>query len=290
MTIILRDKAALSAWRSAVPSDQRVGFVPTMGALHQGHVSLMQQAREAADIVIVSIFVNPLQFGPNEDLSRYPRPIEADIAKLEAAGIDALFLPSVEDMYPQGASTMVVENLVSGPLCGAMRPGHFNGVTTVVLKLFNLVQPHLAIFGQKDAQQCAVIERMVRDLDVPVEIRRGHIVREADAEFAQCLSRPRGPRRRTADPPEPACRRSRLSRRRDRCAGARRHRHGYTCAIPPHRAAILGRPRSRKPRRHRPRRIARRPAGRRRASGDHAAHRQYADWWGLVRFAVNPRG
>ena len=180
MTIILRDKAALSAWRSAVPSDQRVGFVPTMGALHQGHVSLMQQAREAADIVIVSIFVNPLQFGPNEDLSRYPRPIEADIAKLEAAGIDALFLPSVEDMYPQGASTMVVENLVSGPLCGAMRPGHFNGVTTVVLKLFNLVQPHLAIFGQKDAQQCAVIERMVRDLDVPVEVRRGAIVREPD--------------------------------------------------------------------------------------------------------------
>lgn len=180
MTIILRDKAALSAWRSAVPSNQRVGFVPTMGALHQGHVSLMQQAREAADIVIVSIFVNPLQFGPNEDLSRYPRPIEADIAKLEAAGVDALFLPSIEDMYPQGASTMVVENLVSGPLCGAMRPGHFNGVTTVVLKLFNLVQPHLAIFGQKDAQQCAVIERMVRDLDVPVEIRRGPIVREAD--------------------------------------------------------------------------------------------------------------
>jgi len=143
-------------------------------------MSLMAQARGAADIVIASIFVNPLQFGPNEDLSRYPRPIEADIDKLEAAGVDALFLPSVEDMYPPGASTMVEETMVSGPLCGATRPGHFRGVTTVVLKLFNLVQPHVAVFGQKDAQQCAVIERMVRDLDVPVDILRGPIVREAD--------------------------------------------------------------------------------------------------------------
>ncbi|UYN98541.1 MAG: pantoate--beta-alanine ligase [Devosia sp.] len=180
MTHILRDKAALRSWRAALPPDRRLGFVPTMGALHDGHMSLMVQARAASDVVITSIFVNPLQFGPNEDLSRYPRPIEADIARLEAAGVDALFLPSVEDMYPQGASTLVEENLVSLPLCGAERPGHFRGVTTVVLKLFNLVQPHVAVFGQKDAQQCAVIERMVRDLDVPVEIKRGPIVREAD--------------------------------------------------------------------------------------------------------------
>lgn len=180
MTLILKDKSALKAWRSAVPADRKVGFVPTMGALHDGHVSLMRQAREAADVVIASIFVNPLQFGPNEDLSRYPRPIEADIEKLEAAGVDALFLPSVEDMYPQGASTYVDESMVSLPLCGAERPGHFRGVATVVLKLFNLVQPHVALFGQKDAQQCAVIERMVRDLDVPVDILRGAIVREAD--------------------------------------------------------------------------------------------------------------
>ena len=180
MTIILRDKASLRAWRAKVTEGTRVGFVPTMGALHEGHMSLMAQARSVADVVAASIFVNPLQFGPNEDLSRYPRPIEADIAKLEAAGVDALFLPTVEDMYPTGASTLVEETMVSGPLCGAMRPGHFKGVTTVVLKLFNLVQPHVAVFGQKDAQQCAVIERMVRDLDVPVEIVRGAIVREAD--------------------------------------------------------------------------------------------------------------
>lgn len=180
MTLILRDKASLRAWRAKLTEGTRLGFVPTMGALHAGHMSLIAQAREAADIVIASIFVNPLQFGPNEDLSRYPRPIEADIEKLEAAGVDALFLPSVEEMYPDGASTLVEETLVSGPLCGATRPGHFRGVTTVVLKLLNLVQPHVAVFGQKDAQQCAVLERMVRDLDVPVDILRGPIVREAD--------------------------------------------------------------------------------------------------------------
>lgn len=180
MTIILRSIAEVRAWRKALPQGQKLGFVPTMGALHQGHMSLMAIARQHADKVIASIFVNPLQFGPNEDLSKYPRPIEKDIALLEAAGVDALFLPPVEELYPQDSSTIVLEEAVSTHLCGASRPGHFRGVTTVVLKLFNIVAPDLAVFGQKDAQQCVVIERMVRDLDVPVEIIRGPIVREAD--------------------------------------------------------------------------------------------------------------
>lgn len=180
MTIVLRTVAEVRNWRSALPASAVVGFVPTMGALHDGHMSLVEIARGRGDATIVSIFVNPLQFGPNEDLDKYPRPIEKDLALLEVAGVDAVFLPSAEALYPDGASTFVVEERVSGPLCGALRPGHFRGVTTVVLKLFNIVGPNFAVFGQKDAQQCAVIERMVRDLCVPVEIVRGPIVREAD--------------------------------------------------------------------------------------------------------------
>ena len=180
MTVVLRTIAEVRAWRRALSPDQTIGFVPTMGALHAGHVSLMELAKQRAAVTIASIFVNPLQFGPNEDLAKYPRPIERDLALLDAAGVDAVFLPEVVELYPEGASTFVVEETVSGPLCGAIRPGHFRGVTTVVLKLFNIVQPDLAVFGQKDAQQCAVIERMVRDLAVPVEIVRGPIVREPD--------------------------------------------------------------------------------------------------------------
>lgn len=180
MTVILRTIAEVRAWRDQLPAGRTLGFVPTMGALHEGHMSLMAIARQRADVTIASIFVNPLQFGPNEDLSRYPRPIEKDIALLEAAGVDALFLPPVEELYPDGASTVVLEEAVSTHLCGASRPGHFRGVTTVVLKLFNIVTPDFAVFGQKDAQQCVVIERMVRDLDLRVKIVRGPIVREAD--------------------------------------------------------------------------------------------------------------
>lgn len=180
MITILRTIAEVRQWRKHIATGQTLGFVPTMGALHEGHMSLMGIARQHADHVIASIFVNPLQFGPNEDLSKYPRPIEKDIALLEAAGVDALFLPSVQELYPDGASTVVLEEAVSTHLCGASRPGHFRGVTTVVLKLFNIVTPDLAVFGQKDAQQCVVIERMVRDLDVPVKVIRGPIVRETD--------------------------------------------------------------------------------------------------------------
>ncbi|WP_332689353.1 pantoate--beta-alanine ligase [Devosia sp.] len=180
MTTILRTIAEVRAWRDQVPSGERVALVPTMGALHAGHMSLMELARRRAGVTIASIFVNPLQFGPSEDLSKYPRPVEHDIALLKAAGIDAVFLPPVDELYPDDASTFVVEESVSLPLCGAVRPGHFRGVATVVLKLFNIVTPDLAVFGQKDAQQCVVIERMVRDLNLRIDIVRGLIVREPD--------------------------------------------------------------------------------------------------------------
>jgi pantoate--beta-alanine ligase len=180
MTTILRTITEARAWRDRVPPGEKVALVPTMGALHAGHMSLMDLARRRAGVTIASIFVNPLQFGPSEDLSKYPRPVEKDIALLAAAGIDAVFLPSVEELYPDDASTFVVEESVSLPLCGAVRPGHYRGVATVVLKLFNIVTPNLAVFGQKDAQQCVVIERMVRDLNLRIEIVRGPIVREPD--------------------------------------------------------------------------------------------------------------
>lgn len=180
MTVILRSVADVRAWRKGLPTGKKLGFVPTMGALHAGHLSLIELARQRGDFTIASIFVNPLQFGPSEDLARYPRPIEKDRALLEEAGADALFLPAVADLYPDGASTFVVEEDVSSPLCGAGRPGHFRGVATIVLKLFNIVQPDFAVFGQKDAQQCAVVERMVRDLNMSVDIVRAPIVREAD--------------------------------------------------------------------------------------------------------------
>lgn len=177
---ILRTTAELRAWRKSLSSHETVGFVPTMGALHAGHLSLVEQSKESCTRTIVSIFVNPTQFGPNEDLSRYPRPFEADCALLEKSDTDAVFSPGSDEMYLKDASTFVVEEKVSIPLCGEFRPGHFRGVATVVLKLFNLVQPDTAFFGQKDAQQCAVIERMVRDLAVPVQIIRGETVREPD--------------------------------------------------------------------------------------------------------------
>ena len=152
-----------------------------MGFLHEGHLSLARVAREnGADFIVVSIFVNPLQFGPNEDFDRYPRDEERDRKLLEREGVDLLFLPTVDVMYPPDATTRVVVTGVAEPLEGERRPGHFNGVATVVLKLFNIVQPDFAVFGRKDAQQCEVIERMVRDLDVPVRLIFGETIREHD--------------------------------------------------------------------------------------------------------------
>ena len=178
--LILRTLEELRAWRRQLEPRARIGFVPTMGALHEGHLSLIRQARSTGDITVVSIFVNPLQFGPKEDFSHYPRPFELDLALLKKEGVDVLFAPVADELYSTDASTYVVEDKVAGPLCGALRPGHFRGVATVVLKLFNLIQPDFAFFGQKDVQQCLVIERMVRDLNVPVKIVRGATIREAD--------------------------------------------------------------------------------------------------------------
>ncbi len=170
------------AVRTARMHGATVGFVPTMGFLHAGHISLIDVARqEGATFVVVSIFVNPKQFGPNEDFSRYPRDEGRDAELLEGEGADLLFLPPVEVMYPAGAATTISVASVARPLEGERRPGHFDGVATVVAKLFNIVQPDLAAFGRKDAQQCAVIERMVRDLDVPVRLVFGETRRESDS-------------------------------------------------------------------------------------------------------------
>lgn len=158
----------------------RVGLVPTMGYLHEGHLSLVRRAKEECDHVVVSIFVNPTQFGPNEDLAKYPRDLDRDLSLLEPLGTDLVWTPSAEEMYPQGYQTWVEVEAITRPLEGAMRPGHFRGVTTVVAKLFNAVQPHKAYFGQKDAQQAAVIRQMTRDLSYPIEIVVCPIVREAD--------------------------------------------------------------------------------------------------------------
>jgi pantoate--beta-alanine ligase len=157
-----------------------VGLVPTMGYLHEGHLSLVRRAKEECDKVVVSIFVNPTQFGPKEDLSKYPRDLDRDLGLLEALGVDLVWTPTVEEMYPPGYQTWVEVETISRPLEGAMRPGHFRGVTTVVAKLFTGVQPDRAYFGQKDAQQAAVIRQMRRDLNFPLEIVVCPIVREPD--------------------------------------------------------------------------------------------------------------
>jgi pantoate--beta-alanine ligase len=169
-----------AASRSARRTGQRLGLVPTMGALHEGHLSLVRAARLSCDFVAVSIFVNPIQFGPNEDLTKYPRSFERDREMLEREGVDFIFVPTVEEMYPAGAVTWVTVEELSSKLDGRSRPGHFRGVTTVVAKLFHIVEPDSAFFGQKDAAQVAIIRRMVRNLNFQLEIRVCPIVREPD--------------------------------------------------------------------------------------------------------------
>ncbi len=159
---------------------RRIVFVPTMGSLHEGHLCLVRDARTRGERVVVSIFVNPMQFGPNEDFAKYPRDLQRDRSLLEGLGVDILFHPTVAEIYPDGYQTHIeVENL-SLPLCGALRPGHFRGVATVAAKLFNIVQPDVAIFGEKDFQQLQIVRRLVRDLSMDVEIVGHPIVREAD--------------------------------------------------------------------------------------------------------------
>jgi pantoate--beta-alanine ligase len=170
-------RAVVGAWRA---HGDRVALVPTMGALHSGHLSLVDRARERAERVVVSIFVNPAQFAPHEDLERYPRPLARDRELLAEVGCDLLFLPAVETLYPPGFATWVEPQGAACGLEGAIRPHHFRGVATVVLELFHLVAPDLAVFGQKDAQQLAVVRQLVRDLALPVEIVAGETMREAD--------------------------------------------------------------------------------------------------------------
>jgi|CXWL01.1.fsa_nt_gi pantoate--beta-alanine ligase len=159
---------------------KRVALVPTMGALHAGHASLITHAREIADAVVVSIFVNPTQFAPNEDLERYPRTLDADVKIAQAAGAEIIYAPSAEDMYPEGFSSKISAGEISTILCGKFRAGHFDGVATVVTKLLLRVMPHVAVFGMKDYQQLCVIERVVEDLDIPIEIVPAPTVREED--------------------------------------------------------------------------------------------------------------
>jgi pantoate--beta-alanine ligase len=177
---VARSIAELVGLRAEVPATDRVGFVATMGALHAGHASLIEQAQAQSDTVVVSIFVNPLQFGPDEDYARYPRPLEADLDRCAELGVDLVFVPAVSDLYPPGRQISVSAGTMGTVLEGAVRPGHFDGVLTVVLKLINLVRPQVAVFGRKDAQQLACVARMAVDLNLDVRVVGAPTVREPD--------------------------------------------------------------------------------------------------------------
>jgi pantoate--beta-alanine ligase len=170
----------VSELRKRLAHETSISFVPTMGNLHAGHLHLVELARQRGQCVVVSIFVNPLQFGANEDLASYPRTLAEDCAKLEAAGTDIVFAPSEKEMYPVPQTIMVEPPSIANELCGASRPGHFRGVATVVLKLFNIVQPQVVVFGKKDFQQLFIIRELVRQLNLPIDIMAGETIREAD--------------------------------------------------------------------------------------------------------------
>ncbi|OEF99873.1 pantoate--beta-alanine ligase [Vulcanibacillus modesticaldus] len=180
MKVFKKIKEIKSYLGEQIKQGMTIGFVPTMGYLHEGHLSLIRYAAKDNDIVVVSVFVNPTQFGPGEDLEKYPRDLDRDIRLAQQAGATVLFTPEVEEMYPNGYKTYVEVEQITGTLCGASRPGHFRGVTTVVSKLFNIINPNRAYFGQKDAQQSIVIKRMVKDLNMDIEIIVCPIVRESD--------------------------------------------------------------------------------------------------------------
>lgn len=177
ITTVAELRRALAKARRA---DKRVGFVPTMGYLHDGHLALIEASRAQCDVTVVSIFINPTQFGPNEDLNTYPRDFERDEKLCRDAEVAIVFAPAAQEIYPAQFETFVEPGELAKPLCGAFRPGHFRGVATVVCKLFNMVQPDVAFFGQKDFQQCAVVRRMAMDVDLPIEIITVPTVREAD--------------------------------------------------------------------------------------------------------------
>jgi pantoate--beta-alanine ligase len=176
--LLFKSKKEIQTWRAELKGT--VGFVPTMGALHEGHLGLLRKLRPLCDHLVLSIFVNPTQFSPEEDLDQYPRTFQADEEKAKTVGTDAIFYPSVEEVYPHGFSTYVEETELSKNLCGAARPGHFRGVTTVVLKLFQIVQPHRAFFGLKDAQQFFILHKMSQDLDLTVSVEGVGTIREED--------------------------------------------------------------------------------------------------------------
>lgn len=174
----IKDMQALS--NSIKKEGRKISFVPTMGALHEGHLSLMREAKEKAEFLVVSIFVNPTQFGPNEDFNKYTRDLDGDIKKISKIGVEVVFFPDVNEIYPEGFETYVEVEELQKPLCGQFRPGHFKGVSTVVLKLFNIVKPDIAVFGEKDYQQLLIIKKMVSDLHLEVEIIGMPIIREED--------------------------------------------------------------------------------------------------------------